>query len=252
MWALQPKGFSMKKTFKFILIGAGALAGLFAVLLAAAAIIIPIKFPPAKMKSMATDKLSQTLHRKVSIGEVHFNVFSGFKVTGLKISNREGWSAGSFVSAKEISISYHLWPLLRGRIALGEIDFIEPQILVERRGLDEFNFTDMMGSAEKPSATAPATPTQKEGPSSAAKAGAGAFALSVDSFRIDHGKMAYVDETARPAQRYDLGDLNVRVDHVSLLGDKTTFSLNTPFAYNQVPYQLSVEGRSVMTLWGNP
>ena len=235
----------MKKIFRLILMGIGAFLVLLIVVLTAAAIIIPIKYPPEKMKAMATDKLSETLRRKVSIGNVHFSVFSGFEMSDLEISNRPGWSAGSFVSAKEISVSYHIWPLLTGRIALGEIKLVEPQILVERRGLNQFNFTDIMGADVKPAMGAAASssvPTSKGASSTAANAGTGAFLLSVDSLRLDHGKMAYLDETAPAAQRYDLGDLNFRLNNISFLGGKTTFSLDTPFTYNKLPYHLSVGG----------
>src|SRR5580692_7674275 len=97
----------MNRFLKFILWTVGVISGLFVLLLVTAAIIVPIVLPPAKMKSMATDKLSEILKHKVTIGDVGFNVFSGFQIKNLVVSNRVGWANNSLVSAKDISISYH-------------------------------------------------------------------------------------------------------------------------------------------------
>ena len=111
----------MKKPMKFVLIGGGVLVGLFILLLIIAAIAIPILLPPAKMKAMATEKLTAALKHKVTVGDVHFNVLSGFDVKNLKIANRPGWAEQPLLAAKDISISYHLFPLLWGQVSLGEI-----------------------------------------------------------------------------------------------------------------------------------
>lgn len=146
----------IKKFLKFILWAVGGVAALVVLLLVAAAIIIPIKFPPEKMKALATQKLSETLHHSVSVGEVKFSVLSGFEVKNLKIANRPGWDPTPMVVAKDISISYDLFPLLWGQISLGEVKLNQPDILIERRGMDSFNFSDMSGDAPAAAAPAPA------------------------------------------------------------------------------------------------
>ncbi|HUO57539.1 MAG TPA: AsmA family protein, partial [bacterium] len=268
----------MKKLIKFALITGAA----FILLLGIAAVVVAIKFPPEKIKAIAIEKLSDTLKRKVTLGDAHFNVLTGISLTDLKISNRPGWAAGNMVAAKEISISYHLFPLLWGQISLGEIKLMEPQILLERRGLSQFNFSDMVGDA---SATAPAAapapaapakakakPKAKAAPkkkarkrassglpeerqaftsffadaawadTAAAKPSKSALLLSVDSINIVHGKLTYLDETTNPVQKSDLKDLNLRVKNISMVGGKTTFSLETPLNYTNVSYQLSLDG----------
>jgi hypothetical protein len=143
----------MNKFLKYILWMAGAFVGLVILLLAAAAIIIPIKYPPEKLKAMASEKLTETLHHKVTIGDVRFNILNGFKITGLKMANRAGWDPTPLVDAKVISISYDLFPLLWGQVSLGEVSLDRPEIYIERRGMNEFNFSDMTGDA--PAAPAP-------------------------------------------------------------------------------------------------
>ncbi len=153
----------MRKLIKFVLI----LAGIFVVLLAGAALYIKIKYPPEKIKSIAVTKLSELLKRNVSLGEARFDVMSGFVLKDLKISNRPGWAPGNMVAAKNISISYHLYDLVMGyfsnQVILGEIKLDEPKILIERRGLNSFNFTDILGETN-PSAPVAAAPAAESKP----------------------------------------------------------------------------------------
>lgn len=271
----------MRKLLKFVLIASAVLAGIVLIGMIGVAGYIHVKYPPEKMKALATQKLSQVLHHKVSVGKVDFDFWNGFRITDLVISNRAGWMDTPLVAAKEISISYHLYELVAGyfggKVSLGEIRLNQPQILVERRGLNAFNFSDMTGGSAE-AAPAPAKASKKAKPKGKAKPKkkhktsmlpsetgsplAGSFfadsawagtagdaadskstlLFSADSLNILHGKLVYVDETVSPAQRSDLQDLNFRVNHISMDGGKTSFSLDTPFSYNKVAYNLQVGG----------
>jgi hypothetical protein len=266
----------MRQFFKFVLIAGGAVAALLVVLLAAAAIIIPIKYPPEKLKALAVGQLSSALKRNVSIGDVQFNIFSGFEITKLAVSNRPGWAPGNFLAADEISISYHLFPLLWGEVSLGQVELKNFNVFVEKRAGSQFNFSDMTASAPDvqalPAPAKPKTPLRKkakpakhkqaalpnEGVSTASTgfflvspawagtsdkaASSTALQLSVDSVKIVHGKMTYLDETTAPVQRSDLQDLNVTVKNISLAGAKTSFELDAPLVYNKKAYHLLVGG----------
>ncbi len=264
----------MRQFWKFTLIAGGAFLALLVILMAAAAIIIHVKYPPAVLKKMATDKLSETLKRDVTIGDVRFNVLSGFEINQLTVSNRPGWAPGKFLSADEISISYHLFPLLWGQISLGQVELKNFQVLVERRSASEFNFSDMTGSSTAPAAPEPAVPTQKKkktakhkraqvpgelpetamstgsffaesawaGETSTAAPSKTGLLLSVDSVKIEHGKLVYLDETTSPTQKSDLQDLNLTVKNISMVGGKTVFELDAPFSYNKTAYHMVVGG----------
>jgi len=238
MGAILPKVVAMKKLVKVVLVTGGVLFGLLALALGAAAVIIPMKFPPEKLKSMAVEAASKALNRKVSVGSVKFNILKGFQIADLKVPNRAGWTPGNFVSAKGISISYKLLPLLFGKIALGEIRLENPQILVENRGKAGFNFSDMKAPAEGTQAPKLGTP-----PPSAKKSSGGLpFALSVDSLNILHAKVAYLDASGGGVERTDLPDLNLKVRNISLDGGKTTLLLTSPFTFQKMTYQLKLEG----------
>jgi hypothetical protein len=266
----------MNKFLKFILWTGGIVLGLFVFLLVAAAIIIPIKFPPEKLKAIATEQLTRVLKHKVTIGSVHFNILSGFGIQDLVVANRPGWAQSPLLQAADISISYHLLPLLWGQVSLGEIKLNQPQILVEKRGPGNFNFSDMTGSSPATSASAAAPAHTKPKAKAKAKkkrraefispeeapvqtsffadsAWAGTVSssstaskiiqqLSVDSINIAHAHLEYLDESVSPAQKSVANDLNVKVKNISLEGGKTTYSIDTPLAYNKLTYQFSVAG----------
>ncbi len=270
----------MNKFLKFVLVCVCIVAGLFIVLLGIAAVIIPVKYPPAKMKAIATQWFADNLHHQLSIGDIHFNIFSGFEIKDLKVSNRAGWNPSPLVSAKDISISYHLFPLLWGQVSLGEVRLNQPDILVERRGLNSFNFNDMMGAASEASPAPVVAPSSKSdkpvkdkikgsnklkshatlpdsernqasefyfAPSAWAdtntSSGKSSSSLNytVGSVNIIHGKMLYLDETTGASQSYNLKDLNLNVKNISTIGGKTSLTLSTPLDYNNMVYQLSMK-----------
>src|SRR5581483_11272548 len=66
--------------------------------------------------------------------------------------------------------------------------------------------------------------------------------FSVGNARIVHGKLTYVDRSVSPAQKYLLSDLNLRIQNISMVGDKSTFTLTTPIAALDKTYQFSLNG----------
>jgi uncharacterized protein involved in outer membrane biogenesis len=198
---------------------------------------------------MAIEQLSKTLKRKVDVGDVRFNVLSGIEIKDLRISNRPGWTNQDFMAAKEISISYNLFPLFWGQVSLGQVKLNAPEILIERRGLSNFNFSDMADSASA-ALLVPVTPSSfslvpaaEAAPApDASKPSKTLMLFSIESVNISHGKLVYLDETSKDRQRYDLNDLNFIVHNISLIGGKSTFTLDAPVSANKFTYKLSIAG----------
>ncbi len=226
-----------KNWLKIALIAGGVAAFLMAVMAVSAVILVKKKMPPEKMKSMAQETLSEQLGRKVTVGDVKFSFFKGFEIADLSIGNRKGpgWKPGDMVAAKRIAISYQLFPLLWFELRLGEILLIEPRILVERRGLEEFNFSDLVTPA-KPA------PAAKKG--AAPKGGAADLPLlvRVDTVSIQKGRLTYIDHLYKPAQTTELPSLTLRVKNISLTGSKTTFDVQTPIKAAGATYEVSASG----------
>ncbi len=222
----------MRLLIKIVLI----IGVIFVVLLGGTAAYIKIQYPPEKLKSIATEKLSAALQRKVSVGDANFNLMTGFEIKDLKISNRPGWAAGNMVVAKDISISYHLYQLVMGyfsnQVILGEIKLNEPQILVERRGLGQFNFSDMTGDASAanapPSAPAAATkpapaPAKPKGKGKPKKKHAKHAALSAP-LEAPASSSWFADQAwAGPADGGSKSSMTVLADSVNINHGKMTY-----------------------------
>ncbi len=236
--------------FKFIFWAVGILVVLFFVLFVGVDVYISSNYPSTKLKAMVEDKLSETLKRKVIIGDIYFHVLSGFEVTDLHIGNRVGWADQDFVSAKDILISYHWLPLLVGKIALGDIRLNAAQILIERRGLNQFNINDMV-SGSPAAVMIPQTPSSFSwvasadagiSPTAVVGESKSALSFSIDAITISHSVLVYLDETTAPLQRTDLNDLNLQLKNVSLDGGLSSFSLSLPIAYNHKICQVKLAG----------
>ncbi|HVZ81157.1 MAG TPA: AsmA family protein [bacterium] len=257
----------MNKFLKIILWIIGGFVGLVVLLLAAAAIIIPIKYPPEKLKAMATEKLTETLHHQVAVKDVRFNILSGFKIQGLKVANRAGWDPTPIVDAKEISISYQLFPLLWGQVKLDEVVLDRPEIFIERRGMDSFNFSDMTAStssavpaaapaaqasvaAKKPAAKPKAKPKPKSKKKAKPHAGLPSETRP-DAFGSLFVASAYADDgtASKPADKASKTTLLLTVGNAKIVHGKMTYldrSVNPPQKYLLSDLNLHIENISMV------
>lgn len=231
---------NLKKYIRIALWTAGGFVAIVAIAIAIAAVIIPKKYPPEKVRAMVTEQLAAKIHRKIVLKDAQFNLFSGFKLTGLSVSNRSGagWSTQPFLAADEISIGYRLLPLLWLQLELSEVKLEKPVILVERMGPTEYNFSDLMG------ASAPTTATPAASTSSASSEAVGrALALfSVAQVTLQDGQITYINHLYKPAQTIQLPKTNVTIKNISLSGGKTTFSINAPVVYGGTTYSFTAKG----------
>jgi hypothetical protein len=226
----------LKKTLKTALWVAGGFVGLVAIGIAVAAFVINKHYPPEKIKEMVTVQLASKIHRKIALKDVSFSLFSGFRLTGLSVSNRAGWTNQPFLAAEEASVGYRLLPLLWLQLQLGEVRLVKPVILVERKGPTEYNFTDLMGAS---SATAP---TGSAASSSNAAVSKALSLFTVARVTLQDGKITYIDHLYKPAMRVELPKTNVTIKNISLSGGKTTFEVDAPIVYGGTTYALALKG----------
>jgi len=225
-----------KKILKIALWTAVSFAALSVIALGAAAILVPKYFPPAKIKRMVTDQLAAKLHRTIKVKDVSFNVWKGFKITGVSMSNRAGWTNRPFLAADEILASYHLYPILWGSIQLGEIRLEKPVLLVERKGPTDYNFTDMMGASTAPAAAPTASGSSSGGATRILQM------LSIGQVTLHQARVTYIDYLSKPTLQVDLPGMDFTVKHISLSGGKSTFQLVTPMVYGGTTYKFDVSG----------
>lgn len=193
----------LKKTLKWV----GIVLGVIIILLVIAAVALPYFLPLDKIKDLAAQKASEAIHRQVKIGKVSFNIFTGIELNDLSVSNRPGFSKEPFVSAGKIALKYDFWALLQGRVAIGSVVLVNPNILVEMRADGTSNYGDLVG-AKKPApakATAGKPAKKKE-----------AVSIMVSKLSIVNGKLT-INQAGKVSQ---LKDLNVSVSGISLVTKK--------------------------------
>lgn len=184
----------MKKLLKWMAI----VFGVIFLFLVISVFALPFFLPLDKIKDFAAAKISETIHRDVKINSVAFDIFSGIRLKGLTVGNRQGFAAQPFVSAESIDLRYAFWPLFSRQIIVKELRLVKPMILIEKGRGGELNFSDL--TAAKPGKE-PTKPSQT--------AGKPPFELYVSSFSIDRGKISYVDHAA--GTKTEVKDLTVKL-----------------------------------------
>ena len=130
------------------------LVGIVVGLVLLAVILLPIVLSEARLKSMIADAGAEALNgREVSVGSVDLDVFSGVKLTDVRVANREGFS-GDLVRVKEVDVRVKVWPavLSFGKKLHATVSVVDPEILIERTADGKTNIEDLLEvKAEKES-----------------------------------------------------------------------------------------------------
>ncbi|MFH1710358.1 MAG: AsmA family protein [bacterium] len=219
----------LKKALKWV----GIIAGVIVVILIIAAIAIPHFLPLDKIKDMAAQKASETIHRNVKIGKVSFNIFTGIELSDLSVSNRPGFSSEPFLSAGKIELKYDLWKLLGGTVVIDKVVLVKPEILVQMRADGTSNYSDLIGIKKPAAPKGPAT-KKKE-----------AVSIMVSKFAVVGGKLT-LDQSGKVSQ---LKDLNVNVSGISLVTKKPIqVSVSVLGLYEGKPVPISVSGSIMLDM----
>lgn len=106
---------------------------------AAGFLILPVFF-----KSLAQDRLTQAMHREVTIRDIDINPFAlSVKVKGLAVSeNRDEAPVASF---DELFVNLQIRSLFRKALIVREIRLEKPCLVITRTALNTYNFSDLAG-----------------------------------------------------------------------------------------------------------
>lgn len=151
--------------------------------------------PLSAIKQFAEDKLSETLNREVEIENISFNIFSGFTLSGVEISNHPQFADRSWIAVKRIDLNYSFWALFARKILINKINIVNPEIFIEKRGVT-YNFSDLLKPQKK------IKKEEKEPP----------FSFFISKVRLTKGKVIYSDVK----QTFELDDCNLSIDGITL------------------------------------
>lgn len=160
---------------------------------------------PPIVKSVLTDKLSQTLERRVSIRDIAINPYLlSIKIQGFEIRERSG--SESFVAFDEFDTSLDATSVFRRALILREVRLIKPYARIIRNADETYNFSDLLtkfGGSKKDEG-------KKSDP----------FHFSVNNIQIVGGRLDFTDGPVQ--MRHQVTDLNLSIPFIS----NTAYQIN--------------------------
>jgi len=209
-----------------------AVAGIVVVSLVVIAVSVAwILFPPAKLKSLATEQAGKVLGREVTIGKagVTFYPFLGITLSDVAIANtaRPGYAQEAFVRFEKFMLEISVVSLIKKQPEIKKIILKKPRILIEVDSSGSFNFDDM-AVMQKDSTAVPKE--KKKGALPVLP-----VPLSLSLFAIEDGQIIYHD--AKSGQDIVINDLD----------DKIVFSIDKDLKNITTKGDLSLANISLAT-----
>lgn len=154
---------------------------------------------PPIIKSVLTDKLSQTLARPVSIRDIAVNPYLlSVKVQGFEIKERSGTEA--FVAFDEFYTSLDVSSIFRKALILREVKLIKPYARILRHEDQTYNFSDLLTKFA-------GTPKEAE------KKNTDPFHFSLNNIQVVGGRLDFTDGPAQT--KHQVTDLNLSIPFIS-------------------------------------
>jgi hypothetical protein len=181
------------------------------------------------MKARVIAAAEAGLHRKVEIGTMRLQIFSGLgaRVDGVLVHNKPGWESPALFSADRVSVKIAFWPLLSGRVEVSRIVFDGAIVTIERDPNGALNIDDFTSAGTRQSQSASRT---------------AAAALLVSRIEISRGRLSFVDRKVSPGKTVALALEDVT-------GSITDIGPSTPARFDLAARCLADSGRN-LTLSG--
>jgi flagellar motor protein MotB len=155
---------------------------------------------PPVLKSLLTKKLSEQLHREVTIRQIKVNPFMlSVTVRGFTVKERN--KPDTFVSFDELYVNLQSISLLKRGLIIHELKLVKPYVNIRRNPDLLYNFSDILNSGQARPASGKKTTAST------------AMRFSVNNIQILNGSVDFLDG---PKQvRHTVRDLNVTIPFVS-------------------------------------
>lgn len=177
---------------------------------------------PPIAKSILVDKLSQALHRQVSIEKISINPYAlSAHVRNLSARNKEGQEVAGFDS---LDINLEASSLFRGGPVISELALNGPRLQVTRLEDSRYDISDLIDEWSKPS--------DNKKPAR----------FAVYNIKIDNGKLVLIDRPTGATHK--VTDLKLQLPFISNLPYQTDIHVQPHFSAVINGSPLALEGRS--------
>jgi uncharacterized protein involved in outer membrane biogenesis len=133
---------------------------------------------PPILKSILTKKLSENLHREVTINQIKVNPYT-LSITARGLLVKDRGSSETFVSCEEIYLNLQSFSVLKFALIFSEVKLKQPFIRITRNQDMSYNFSDLIEKKE-------AKPPEKAKPKP--------LRFSLNNIRIENGSIDFFDE----------------------------------------------------------
>src|SRR4030042_4883274 len=141
---------------------------------------------PPIVKSLLTKRLSEALHREVTIQQIKMNPYAlSLTVRGLLVKDRGG--SEKFASFDELYLNLQSISVVKMAVVLKEIRLKQPYVKINRTDETTYNFSALLEKKEPKTAEKPA---EKPKP----------LRFSLNNVRIENGSVDFWDGHKQPRQ----------------------------------------------------
>jgi len=189
--ASTPSSDTSPSLLKRILLWGGGVVGGLAVLLLAAALVLPRLFTSEQLKGYVVPPLENATGRTVDIEDIGLRVlpFPAVRVTGFRLANDDRFGTEPAVSAQALNVDVALWPLFAATIRPKAIALVDPVVRYEVAEDGTTNFDTLGGPADT-------TETDDSSPLAA---------IPVSHFRATGAQIHYTDRSTGQFLKVDFG-----------------------------------------------
>jgi hypothetical protein len=184
---------------------------------------------PPIAKFLLAKKLSEALHRQVTIQQIKTNPYAiSLTVRGFLVQDRGG--SEKFASFDELYVNLQSISVFKMALVLSEIRLKEPYLSIKRNEDSSYNFSDLL---EKKEPKAAEKPEEKPKP----------LRFSFNNIRIENGSIDFWDEPEKT--KHTVRDLNIGVPFISNIPSNVNVFVQPTFSamINGSPYEIQGETR---------
>jgi hypothetical protein len=122
--------------------------------------LLPFLVSMESVKRRLVGQLEAALQRRVDVGRVHLQIFSGLGagLEGLTIHNPPGWQHPYLLKAGTLSVKIAWWPLWQGRLDITRVILSDGELTIERDAQGRLNVADLWPARPQGEATPPGPP----------------------------------------------------------------------------------------------
>ena len=110
--------------------------------------ILPFLIPVNKFRPTIEEKASETLGRKVQLGNLSLSILGGsLGIDAISIADDPKFSNGPFLTAKSVKVGVELMPLIFSQqVNVTNIEIVNPQVVMLKNPSGQWNFSSIGGS----------------------------------------------------------------------------------------------------------